>query len=695
MRAIGWQVHWIAPSLSSSYLFAGMEVWAPEGEVSDSNEQVDGTPISHPEAPAPMWRAAALAWAVPCVSNAVALGLAARPLGDWFELQAFNLAQHTAFAFLTYLSVKLWHKGRLTSRASAALALLVLSNLLGWMVLPDDVRNFSERYSDTAPPWLSQALLITLMASSVALGWIVGVKLAGRQPWRLALAVVGVAVIVVNHLVLPGDYRGVHLFLCLVAVATLSTILAYDPWARWLAAASRFLALNASRRTALIVLGAAGLAGLVIVSPAGGVQTALLRSQSAPVYGLLARMHGTPSANGTRLSGEWFVPRPEGYLPPAAPAESGPALFDAPIVLLLTVDALRADLITGQYDDELPTFARLRKESVFFDEARAPGTLTKVSVTSVFMGKYFSQQFWSKEDGGIVGVIADPTLRFPEYLRAGSIPTVNFTAIGWLRNGRGCVRGFTEEYRIKHKKKYVPGAPVMDAILERIAKVKHGPLFLHTHFSDAHDPYDLGKRTGTPFERYRSEVALVDHELERLLAALEAHNLADRTILIVQADHGEAFGEHGSQTHGTTLYDEVLRVPLMFKIPGIKARRVTTPVTTMDLAPTILEIFGRPIPASFMGQSLVPTLKGSSQNFTRPIAAENRLQQTLVLPNGLKVIHDTRTKSSELYDLKQDPGEIRDLSGNAELLEEPLATLHAFFEAHRYKAPGYQPPYIR
>jgi len=641
-----------------------------------------------------MWRAAALAWAAPWISNAIALGLTPRPAGEWLELQAFNLVQHGAFAFLTYLSVKLWHKGGLTSRASATLALLVLSNLLGWMVLPDDVGNFSERHSDTAPPWLTQTLLITLMASSVALGWVVGVKLAHRKLWRVGLAGTAIAVIIVNHLVLPGDYRGVHLLLCLVAVATLSTTLAYDPWASWLAAASRFLALKPSRRTALIALGALGVVGFVLVTPAGGVQTALLRSQNAPVYALLARVHGTPSASGAQLSSEWFVPRPEGYLPATSQA-SGPAFFDAPIVLLLTVDALRADLVTGRYDAELPTFARLRKESVFFDEARAPGTLTKVSVSSVFMAKYFSQQFWSKEDDGVVGVMGEPTLRFPEYLRAGSIPTVNFTAIGWLRNGRGCVRGFSEEYRVKHKKKYTPGAPVMDAILQRIAKLKHGPLFLHTHFSDAHDPYDLGKRTGTPFERYRSEVALVDHELSRLLAALEAHNLADRTILIVQADHGEAFGEHGSQTHGTTLYDEVLRVPLMFKIPGVQPRRVPTPVTTMDLAPTILEIFGRPIPASFMGQSLVPTLKGAPQHLTRPIAAENRLQQTLILPNGLKVIYDTRTKSSELYDLTQDPGETRDLSGNAELLEEPLATLQAFFEAHRYKAPGYKPPYIR
>ncbi|HEU5076885.1 MAG TPA: sulfatase-like hydrolase/transferase, partial [Polyangiaceae bacterium] len=212
---------------------------------------------------------------------------------------------------------------------------------------------------------------------------------------------------------------------------------------------------------------------------------------------------------------------------------------------------------------------------------------------------------------------------------------------------------------------------------------------------DPHDPYDLATREGSPFDRYLAEVALVDKHLARLFDALQRRGLAERTIVIVQADHGEAFGEHGSQTHGTTLYDEVLRVPLMFKIPGVAARRISTPVTTMDLGPTILETFGLAVPASFMGQSLVATLKGATPRLTRPIAAENRLQQTLVLSNGLKIIHDLRTKTNELYDLSKDPGETQDLSGNSELLAEPLATLQAFFEAHRYRAGGYQPPFIR
>ena len=92
---------------------------------------------------------------------------------------------------------------------------------------------------------------------------------------------------------------------------------------------------------------------------------------------------------------------------------------------------------------------------------------------------------------------------------------------------------------------------------------------------------------------------------------------------------------------------------------------------------------------------MVGVLKGAPVELTRPIVAENRLQQTMIFPSGLKVIYDTQTQSAELYDLSKDPGELEDLSGNQDLLAEPLATLQAFFEAHRYKANGYKPPYIR
>jgi arylsulfatase A-like enzyme len=218
---------------------------------------------------------------------------------------------------------------------------------------------------------------------------------------------------------------------------------------------------------------------------------------------------------------------------------------------------------------------------------------------------------------------------------------------------------------------------------------------LHTHLSDPHAPYNLGKRRGSEYERYLAEVRLVDDGLRRLLASIEQFKLTARTILIVQADHGEAFGEHNSKTHGTTLYDEALRVPLLILAPGVSARRIDDLVTTMDLGPSILDLFGVPTPGYFMGQSLVAYMKGGSPRLTRPVLAENRLQQALILPNGLKVIYDTRTRIAELYDLLSDPEETNDLSDDTERLREPLLTLKTFFDVHRYRDHGYEPPFVR
>jgi arylsulfatase A-like enzyme len=312
------------------------------------------------------------------------------------------------------------------------------------------------------------------------------------------------------------------------------------------------------------------------------------------------------------------------------------------------------------------------------------------------MGKYFSQQHWTRTNKGQFGVAGDETPRFPELLTSAGVGTVNVNAVGWLRNEHGQVRGFVEEKRVKgNRGRYTPSKPAVNYIVRRLKKVDQRRMFLHTHLIDPHDPYDLGGSKGSPWERYLAEVRMVDRGLLRILRAIERNHLEQRTIVIVSADHGEAFGEHGARTHGTNLYDEALKVPLLIHRSGHPGRRVDELVTTMDIGPTVLEIFGQPVPRHFMGESLVPFLKGETPKMTRPILAEARLKRALVLPNGLKVIVDTRTDQVELYDLNQDPKELENLSDDAGLLREPLATLEAFFGVHAYRQGDYRPPFIR
>jgi arylsulfatase A-like enzyme len=165
--------------------------------------------------------------------------------------------------------------------------------------------------------------------------------------------------------------------------------------------------------------------------------------------------------------------------------------------------------------------------------------------------------------------------------------------------------------------------------------------------------------------------------------------------LIVASDHGEAFGEHGAKTHGTTLYDEVLRVPLLFWRPGIEPAVVHEMVTLIDLGPTILDAFSLPTSPHIMGQSLLPFISGKSPELTRPILAETRLIQAFVNQDRMKLIFDTRSGRKELYDLKKDPEEKTDLAGDEQLMSQVWPPLQTFFRAHTIKREGYTPPFIR
>jgi arylsulfatase A-like enzyme len=226
---------------------------------------------------------------------------------------------------------------------------------------------------------------------------------------------------------------------------------------------------------------------------------------------------------------------------------------------------------------------------------------------------------------------------------------------------------------------------MIPALIERLKRADERPVFSYQHYDDAHAPYDLAGKKATPFLSYLAEIAVVDTEIGKLLDFLESTGLAERTSIILSADHGEAFGEHGKQFHATTLYDELLRVPLYVRGPGIAPRRIDEPVTLMDIAPTILDGFGLPTPGAFMGQSLVPLLRGERVVFGRPVVAESdRGHRAMVFNDGIKLIADDKLHTLELFDLRRDPGEVENLAdARHELANQRRALLDAFCDAHR------------
>ena len=194
-----------------------------------------------------------------------------------------------------------------------------------------------------------------------------------------------------------------------------------------------------------------------------------------------------------------------------------------------------------------------------------------------------------------------------------------------------------------------------------------------------------------PIDRYDGEIAFTDRHLGQVLRAARA--LARPTYIVVTADHGEEFRDHGGNEHGHTLYQELVRAPLLVAGPGIAPARIAQRIPLVDVMPSVLELLGVRADAqpSMAGESFVPLLHGQSAT-PRPIVAELRLKKptatdSLVL-GRYKLIVPVATGRAELYDLERDPREQRDLAGRqATRVAELRAQLDSLLSRARDGAP--------
>lgn len=560
---------------------------------------------------------------------------------------------------------------------------------VGVLVLPEDLEGFGERLAGehaAAATLALSALTAAALAVVVAL-----VRRSTRRSVRLASAAAGVILGLENALQLQHDYRGPHLLIALLAGA----LLAHGLAGMKLPPAVARAASSARIGAAIGVLSAAS-----IVAPLpNAVAADMWHATGAVILPYAARLHA-PAARKANLPPEkqpWFSPRAD---LPATPARGPRILPPDAIVVLLTVDALRADVImSGKYDAILPNFAALKADGVRFTQARSSASQTVPSVTGLFTGKYFTQLYWSGGTAKHAWPHDDPSVGFPALLGELGVHTVSMPTLHELLRDHAVARGFAEEKIVTPPLagEHTPIASVVARrVRARLGRAAHDEraLFLYAHFVDPHAPYTRGGTDCEPFDCYLREVALVDQAIGEIRASLRRPALAKRALLIVSADHGEGFDEHGYLYHATTLYDELLRVPLIVSGAPFTPRDVNVPVSLLDLGPTLLELFGAPAPPAFMGQSLVRLLQGQPDHLTRPIAADSgRHMQALVFDDNVKIIVNNRANTVEMYNLNVDPGEKRNIFDTALDAEERLAEIQALFAANAYRKAGYSAPY--
>ncbi|MGH7857426.1 MAG: sulfatase family protein, partial [Candidatus Binatia bacterium] len=209
----------------------------------------------------------------------------------------------------------------------------------------------------------------------------------------------------------------------------------------------------------------------------------------------------------------------------------------------------------------------------------------------------------------------------------------------------------------------------------------------------------LGERRDPeyPSAMYAAEVHFVDRELGRVLRLLEERSLAERTVIVVVGDHGESLGEHEIFYNHIGLYETQLRVPLIVRVPGLPAGvRSATPVTHLDLAPTLAELFGVSLRHRPEGSSLVRLLAGNPApdlEGDRRLVHEHAYNHQVALRSGVwKLIWPITRKTKNpaligepaLYDLTTDPNERHDLaSERPEVVAELAASLRAWTHVGR------------
>src|SRR6185369_11796613 len=205
------------------------------------------------------------------------------------------------------------------------------------------------------------------------------------------------------------------------------------------------------------------------------------------------------------------------------------------------------------------------------------------------------------------------------------------------------------------------------------------------HFFEPHEPYERHEAFsfgGGDVDRYDSEIAYTDAAVGKLIAAVRKRR--PNTVIIVAADHGEEFDEHGGRYHGSTLYDEQLRIPLIISIPGIASHVVDGPVELLDIAPTLLNLLDIPVPVRMRGTDLGPWLGVPAAPSARlPPAFAEVEDKRMVVAGTDKLLCDLHWGSCAYYDLAVDPREQRNLAeARPDRAAELRATLDQWLDGH-------------
>jgi len=365
------------------------------------------------------------------------------------------------------------------------------------------------------------------------------------------------------------------------------------------------------------------------------------------------------------------------------------------------MDTLRADHL-GAYGYDRPTspnLDQLASQGARFSDASSTSAWTTPAHASIFTGRYPHQvgivQFRGKAR---TQKLRAKEITLAEVLKGHGYETQAFTGDGFIASRLGFDQGF-DRYRDRED--------LQDYFTELDGWLQHRnglrPFFAFVHFYNCHRAYTAPQKYARKFRgtyngtypigafcrrptdipkkpedrnfvisQYDATIAYGDHLLGKLFASMRSRGLDKNTLVVFLSDHGDEFFEHGGCDHIHSLYQELIHVPLILKGPGIpQATTISTPVSLIDIMPTVLDYAKIPLPKQNLGQSLLELAKGKKNH--RPVqffeTANPKLHLRGMRLGDRKLIFNARDELVEAYDLRKDPQEKTNLAAVPEFAQ--------------------------
>ena len=387
-------------------------------------------------------------------------------------------------------------------------------------------------------------------------------------------------------------------------------------------------------------------------------------------------------------------PVPAVIAAPVAPAVPAVAARRTYNVLLITVDTLRFDLgFMGYPKPVTANIDALAARSVVFERTYATASFTPKSLGPMLIGRYASE---TNRDFEHYTTFFPTNVFLAERVHTAGVRTFAGMCHRYFTFKNGLQQGFdvwdtsAMPPKMTDNDRRVTSDRLTNVALDLLAKPENvaGPrrFFAWFHYFDPHLPYvphagapDLHALDGSKVARarvpYDEEVWFTDQQVGRVLSYVASQPWGADTAIVLTADHGEAFGEHNHVGHGREVWESLVRVPLLVYVPGAKPKRVAVKRSHIDLAPTIMELVGAPLPSdrSLRGTSLMADVAAGDGAvpverdvyIDMPEGPFNEMRRALITGRtpGAKVV-DVAGRRFELYDLARDPDELQNLGGD-------------------------------